>query len=184
MHLWYVQNVSTFPNTFAVVSLLICVFWIQLTWTNAVFSRIALVSRFFCRNPTFRKNPEKYYKNPILPKDPWSQNTRRRGAGRPPHHLVARPRTGCARVWWGHPSRLLEPSFCLHIPPDLKLSGVRRFSQIEFRCVATIRHRDSEPDTPFWHPVGIGIWRRSASSSSSSPTSLHKPSMTPPSMCE
>jgi hypothetical protein len=43
---WYVQNVSTFPNTFAVVSPLICVFWIQLIWTNAVFSRIALVSHF------------------------------------------------------------------------------------------------------------------------------------------
>jgi hypothetical protein len=43
---WYVQNVSTFPNTFAVVSPLICVFWMQLTWTNAVFSRIAMVSRF------------------------------------------------------------------------------------------------------------------------------------------
>jgi hypothetical protein len=43
---WYVQNVSTFPNTFAIVSPLIYVFWIQLAWTNAVFSRIALVSHF------------------------------------------------------------------------------------------------------------------------------------------
>ena len=43
---WYVQNVSTFPNTFAIVSPLICVFWIQLTRTDAIFSRIALVSRF------------------------------------------------------------------------------------------------------------------------------------------
>jgi hypothetical protein len=42
---WYVQNISTFLNTFAIVSL-ICVFWIQLTRTNAVFSRIALVSCF------------------------------------------------------------------------------------------------------------------------------------------
>ena len=43
---WYVQNVSTFSNTFAVVSPLICVFWMQLIRTNTVFSRIALVSRF------------------------------------------------------------------------------------------------------------------------------------------
>jgi hypothetical protein len=43
---WYVQNVSTFLNPFAVVFPLICVFRIQLTRTNAVFSRIALVSRF------------------------------------------------------------------------------------------------------------------------------------------
>jgi hypothetical protein len=145
---WYVQNVSTFPNTFAVVSPLICVFWIQLTRTNDVFSRIALVL-FLCRNPTFRKNPGKYYKIPILPEDPRSQKTRRRGAERPPHHLVARPRPGRARGWWGHPSRLLEPSFRLHIPFNLKLSRVWRFSQIEFRCAATIRNRDSEPETPF-----------------------------------
>jgi hypothetical protein len=43
---WYVQNVSTFPNPFAVVFPIICVFWIQLTQTNIVFSRIALVSPF------------------------------------------------------------------------------------------------------------------------------------------
>jgi hypothetical protein len=43
---WYVQNVSTFLNTFAIVSPLICVFWMQLTRTNVVFSRVALVSRF------------------------------------------------------------------------------------------------------------------------------------------
>jgi hypothetical protein len=43
---WYIQNVSTFPNHFAIVSPLICVFWIQLTWTNDVFSRISLVSCF------------------------------------------------------------------------------------------------------------------------------------------
>jgi hypothetical protein len=43
---WYVQNVSTFLNAFIVVSPLICVFWIQLTWTDTIFSRIALVSHF------------------------------------------------------------------------------------------------------------------------------------------
>jgi hypothetical protein len=60
------------------------------------------------------------------------------------------------------------------------------FFQIEFRYAATIRNRDSEPKTPFWHPAETGIWRRSSSSSSSSSssTSLHQPSMTPPSMYE
>jgi hypothetical protein len=138
---------------------------------------------FLCRNPTFRKNPGKYCKNPILPEDPRSQNTRQRGARRAPHHLVKRPRPGRARGWCGRPSHLLDPSFRLHIPFDLKISGVRRFSQIEFRCAATIRNRISETETPFWHPAGIGIWRRSSLSSSSS-TSLHQPSMIPPSMCE
>jgi hypothetical protein len=90
----------------------------------------------------------------------------------------ARPRQG----WCGRPRRRFDPSFRLHIPSDLKRSGVRRFSQIEFRCTATIRNRDSEPETPFWHPAGMGIWRRS--SPSSSPTSVHQPSMIPTSTCE
>jgi hypothetical protein len=38
---------------------------------------------FFCRNPTFSINPRKYCKNHIPPEDPWSQKTRRGGAGRP-----------------------------------------------------------------------------------------------------
>jgi hypothetical protein len=55
---WYVQNVSTFPNTFAIVSPLICVFWMQLTWTNAIFSKIALVSRFCAEIRLSGKIPE------------------------------------------------------------------------------------------------------------------------------
>jgi hypothetical protein len=55
---WYAQNVSTFPNTFAVVFPLIYVFWIQLTWTNAIFSRIALVSCFCAEIQLSRKIPE------------------------------------------------------------------------------------------------------------------------------
>jgi hypothetical protein len=55
---WYVQNVSTFPNIFVVVSPLICVFWIQLTLTNVVFSRIALVSCFCAEIQLSGKIPE------------------------------------------------------------------------------------------------------------------------------
>jgi hypothetical protein len=55
---WYVQNVSTFPNTFAVVSPLICVFWIQITPTDAVFSRIAQVSYFCAEIQLSGKIPE------------------------------------------------------------------------------------------------------------------------------
>jgi hypothetical protein len=80
------------------------------------------------------------------------------------------------------PAASSSPPFRLHIPFDLKLLGVRHFSQIDFRCAATIRNHDLEPETPFWHLVGMGIWTRS--SSPSSPTSLHQPSMIPPSMCE
>jgi hypothetical protein len=60
---WYVQNVSTFPNTFAIVSPLIYVFWIQQTRTNTVFSRIALVSCFYAEiqlSGKIPKNPAKF----------------------------------------------------------------------------------------------------------------------------
>jgi hypothetical protein len=124
---WYVQNVSTFLNPFAIVSPLICVFWIQLTRTNAVFSRIALVSRFSAEIQLLGKILEKYRKVSILPEDTQSQNTRRRGATRGSHHLVARARPGRAKGWCGHPSHRLDPFFLLHIPSDLKTSGVWRF---------------------------------------------------------
>jgi hypothetical protein len=55
---WYVQNVSTLPNTFAIVSPLICVFWIRLTRTNVVFSIIALVSCFCAEIRLSGKIPE------------------------------------------------------------------------------------------------------------------------------
>jgi hypothetical protein len=137
---------------------------------------------FVCGNPTFRKNPGKYCKIPILPEDTRSQNTRRRGAMRGSHHLVAPARPGRARGWCGRLSHRLDPSFRLHIPSVLKTSGVQHFSHIEFRYAATTRNHDSEPETLFWHPTRTGISRRS--SPSSSPTSLHQPSMIPPSMCE
>jgi hypothetical protein len=98
---------------------------------------------------------------------------------RPPGGVgQARPRQGV--VWPPQPSPrpLLPPTYTLW-PENI---GGSAFFQIEFRCAATIRNRDLEPKTPFWHPAGMGIWRRS--SPSSSPTSLHQPSMIPPSMCE
>jgi hypothetical protein len=153
----------------------------QLTRTNAVFSRIALVSHFLCRNPTFSKNLGKYCKNPISPEDPRSQKMRQRGAGRPPHNQGARPRPGRAHLLCDRLGHRLDPSFRLYISSDLKGARVQRFSQIDFRYAATIRNRYSEPETLFWHPAGTGIWR---SSLPSSPTSLHQPSMIPPSMCE
>jgi hypothetical protein len=137
----------------------------QLTWTNAVFSRIALVSRFCAEIQLSGKFPENITK--LL----FYQKTRRRGATRGPHHLAARARPGRARGWCGHLSHRLEPSFCLHIASDLKTLGVRRFFQIEFRCAATTKNRNSGPETPFWHSPGMGNWRKS--SPSSSPTPLH-----------
>jgi hypothetical protein len=81
-----------------------------------------------------------------------------------------------------HGASKIIDTFETYQPSDLKTAGVGLFSQIDFRYAAAIRNHDSEPETSFWHPAGTGIWRRS--SSPSSPTSLHQPSMTPPSMCE
>ena len=65
---WYVQNVSTFPNTFAVVSPLICMIWMELTRTNVVFSRIALVS-YFCAEIKVLRKIWKNSRNCILAED-------------------------------------------------------------------------------------------------------------------
>jgi hypothetical protein len=90
---WYVQNVSTFPNTFAIVSPLICVFWIQLTWTNAIFSRIALVSYFCAEIRLSGKIPENIAKNLFFQK---THGARRRDEGRQWPGLTTR---GAAQAW-------------------------------------------------------------------------------------
>jgi hypothetical protein len=89
----------------------------------------------------------------------------------------ARPRHGV--VWPPQPSPrpLLPPTYTLW--PE-NIGGLAFFSD----RVPLRRHHQklTELEIPFWHPIGTGIWRRS--SPSSSPTSLHQPSMIPTSMCE
>jgi hypothetical protein len=147
-----------------------------------MFSAELLWCLVFVQKSDFQEKSWKIFQNSILLEDPRSQKERRRGAAAWAHHQGARPSPGRAHLWWGCLGRRLDPSFRLHIPSDLKTAGVWCFSQIDFRCAATIRNRDSEPETLFWHPTGTGIWRRSSSPSSA--MSLHQPSMTSPSMCE
>jgi hypothetical protein len=78
---WYVQNVSTFPNTFAVVSPLICVFWIQLIRTNAIFSRIAQVSCFCVEIQLSGKIPENIVKFLFYQKTHGARRRDREGLG-------------------------------------------------------------------------------------------------------
>ena len=61
--------------------------WMQLTRTNAVFSRIALVS-------TFGKCPDFYWKRHNSPEDPRSQKGGRSGRTRRPRHSRAWPGVG------------------------------------------------------------------------------------------
>ena len=156
--------------------------WIQLTQTDAVFSRITLVSSFCAENQLSGKIPEN------MPKILFHQKThgaRRRDGGGPrgahttwPHGPgQAAPRGGVAASVT--PSTSL---FAYKMPLDLKTRGGSTFFQREFRYAVTTRFHDSEPETPFWHPAGTGNWRRS--SPSSSPSLLHRPSMFPPSMSE
>src|SRR5215208_3672287 len=106
----YVQNVSTFPNTFAIVLPLICVFWIQLTRTNAVFSRTALVSRFCAEIQLSGKSSE------FMQKALFSQNI---GGARKTSQVEARgPHTIGRRgpvVWPPRPASdaLLRTIYCL-----------------------------------------------------------------------
>ena len=50
--------------------------------------------------------------------------------------------------------------FAYKFPPDLKTQGGSTFFQKEFRCAATTRFSDSEPETLFWHLVGTGNLER------------------------
>jgi hypothetical protein len=96
---WYVQNVSTFPNTFAVVSPLICVFWVQLTRTNTVFSRIALVSCFCAEIRLSRKIPENIAKILFYQKTHGARVRDGEMLSVGETYLVNRP----VMLVWGHP---------------------------------------------------------------------------------
>ena len=99
----------------------------QLTQTNTVFSRIALVSCFLCRKSSFGKIPEKYPGVPIFPEDTGSQKMRRRRATVAPHHMAARPRGGRAVVGCGRLGHPLATPFRLLKALDLKTSGGSTF---------------------------------------------------------
>lgn len=96
------------------------------------------------------------------------------------------PRRGLGRATPGHgvvaPGTPSVSLFAYKKPSDLKTSAGSTFCQKEFRSAATTRFHETAPETPFWHPAGMGNWRRS--SPSSSPSLLHRPSMFPPSMSE
>jgi hypothetical protein len=113
---WYVQNVSTFLNTFVVVSPLICVFWIQLTQTNVVFSRIALVSCFCAEIRLSGKIPENTAKFLFYQKTHGARV--RDGEGPGGHHTTWWRGLGQAApgvVWLPQPSPrpLLPPTYTL-----------------------------------------------------------------------
>ena len=146
--------------------------------TDAVFSRIALVSTFCAENQLSGKIWENMPKILFHPKPPGARIRDREEPG------------GVHTTWWrglgqavpgggvGPPGTRSASLFAYKEPSDLKTSGGSMFFQKEFRSAATTRFHETTPETPFWHPAGTGNWRRS------SPLLLHRPSMFPPSMSE
>ena len=152
----------------------------QLTWTNVVFSRIALVSRFRAKIQLSGKFPKNIAKSMFHPKTHGARRRDRvgpRGAHTCPRRGpgLAAPRGGL--VASATPSAS-PPDYIK--PPDLKTEGVRRFFRKSSAALPPPETPIRGPEAPFWHPAGTGNWKRS----SPSPTPLHQPSMFPPSMCE
>ena len=153
--------------------------WIQLTWTDAIFNRITLVSSFCAENQLSGKIPEN------MPKIIFHQKIhgarRRDGEGAWGGHIHARcgwalPAPGGAATP-GTPS----VSLCAYkFPLDLKTEGSsivsRKSSATPPPPETKIRIQKLRSGTL----PGRGIWR--GSSPSSSPTHLHQPSMFPSSM--
>src|SRR4051812_42789654 len=145
----------------------------KLIRTNAVFSRIALVSCFCAEIQLSEKIPEN------IPNVLFSQETHgaRRGGAEDPGVGQTWPRRGIGLAVLGP---CLAASDFTSAPPFAymmlmmgNLRGVQSFTRKKSAPLPPRETLFRGPDAPFWHPVGTGIWRRS--SPSSSPTPLHQP---------
>ena len=148
---------------------------------SSLFS-IVFYSRKFTKKIFAELKREKAKVN-ILPEDSQSQKEKCRRPMRGPHLCQARvhpwPRLGV--VW--PPCVAPEPPLQTIYSIYPKNIGERRV--FPERVPLRRRHPETsnwDQKSPFWHPAGMGNWRRS--SPPSSPTPLHQSSMMPPSMCE
>jgi hypothetical protein len=153
----------------------------QLTRTNAVFSRIALVSRFCAQIQLLVKIWENIAKSYFTRRatEPEDETTRGWEAATPPG--------GAAQAWPRPPiMRPPRPSPRPLLPPTYTLWPERSGGLAFFPDRVPMHRHHQKPRfrtrNSILAPCRDGIWRRS--SSPSSPTSLHQPSMIPPSMCE
>ena len=110
----------------------------QLTWTNAVFSRIALVSSFCAEKSTFEKNSENNCDRHISPEDLRSQKGSRRGHTRQPRHSWARLGVGPRpSVAWPPRSPPDAPLWTIYCPWPKYRGGFDHIS----RNTSTLRRR-------------------------------------------
>src|SRR4051812_38109572 len=132
----------------------------KLIRTNAVFSRIALVSCFCAEIQLSGKIPEN------IPKVLFSQETHgaRRGGAEDPEVGQTRPRCGPGLAT---PGQCLTASDFASVPPFAymmlligNLRGVRSFKRKKSAPPPPRETLFWGPEAPFWHPAGTGIWRR------------------------
>ena len=124
---WYVQNVSTFLNTFANVFPHICVI---LNTTNTdwrCFQQNCPGVLFLCRNSTFGEKSRKIGKPIIFTEESRSQKGRSRRARAGPDQAQARPRPGRAWPRSGALRHSLGLPSQLYLPRDVKLTGGSKF---------------------------------------------------------
>ena len=134
--------------------------WIQLTRTNAVFSRITLVSCFCAENELSGKIPENMPKTISHQKIHGARRGDRGEAWGPrptPGASLPLAAPGGGATTPGTPSA----SLCAYkLPFDLKTRRGSIVFQKEFRSTTATRNQDSDPETPFWHPAGTGNLER------------------------
>ena len=160
---------------------LICVFWMQLTRTNAVFSRTVLVSRFCAEIQLSGKSSE------FMQKALFSQNTdgarrtiqveargphtiRRRGLGGPRGPMVWPPRPASdallRTIYWPRPKNARGRSRSRQKPsrtpphretpsrePEVSVLALRRDGELE-EIIATIT-TDASPSTSHVSPIHV-----------------------------
>jgi hypothetical protein len=109
----------------------------------------------FVQKSNFQENSQKISQNSYFTRrltEPEDETETSHEGPTPPGRVG---QAGRARGWCGCLGRRLEPSFRLHKVPDPKNRGGSTFFQIEFRCTATTRNLDSEPETPFWYLIRL-----------------------------
>ena len=127
----------------------------QLTRTNAVFSRIALVSSFCAEKSTFGKYPDFYSNQHNSPEDPRSRKGGRCGCTRQPHPSWARPHPRpCPHGVWA-PRGSPQVVFGLRKLPELLFMEEKISPDFDdiFRVGFLKPKTAGNTELALWHPV-------------------------------
>jgi hypothetical protein len=98
---------------------------------------------------------------PIFPDTRRSPKQRWRRARRQPHHLVARPPSGHARVWCGPLVHPLTSPFRLYILSEVKTLNESVSVHEKFYNVPPSKMKFGGQKSMFWHPARMGNCPRS-----------------------